>query len=227
MATQVSLFLCPSDGAPPPAIGTGPTNYAFCSGDGSNGGDATNADGAFILGYPQSVASLADGSSQTVAASEQLLGIAGPYSQPSPVPIPSPLNRAMARLAAAPLTDAGCALASDGWLLNRGSSWWDGNYQNTLYNHYISQMPAAPIASSITIPAGRPPAVTTPAVSMSFIVMATSSSPKIRSIHSSGRQSPPVPAVKSCRLIRFENPANQLKAFALARSGWRGYLGHS
>ncbi len=50
MATQVALFLCPSDGAPPPAVGTGPTNYAFCSGDGSNGGDATNADGAFILG---------------------------------------------------------------------------------------------------------------------------------------------------------------------------------
>ena len=61
MATQVSLFLCPSDGAPPPAVGTGPTNYAFCTGDGSNGGDATNADGAFILGSSQSVASLTDG----------------------------------------------------------------------------------------------------------------------------------------------------------------------
>jgi prepilin-type processing-associated H-X9-DG protein/prepilin-type N-terminal cleavage/methylation domain-containing protein len=137
MATQVALFVCPSDGAPPPAIGTGPTNYAFCSGDGSNGGDATNADGAFILGYPQSMASLTDGSSQTAAASEQLLGIAGPYSQPAPTPVPSPLYRAMARLAAAPLTDAGCATASDGWLLNRGSSWWDGNYQNALYNHYL------------------------------------------------------------------------------------------
>ena len=50
MAIQVSLFLCPSDGAPPPADGTGPTNYAFCAGDGSGGGDATNANGAFILG---------------------------------------------------------------------------------------------------------------------------------------------------------------------------------
>jgi prepilin-type N-terminal cleavage/methylation domain-containing protein/prepilin-type processing-associated H-X9-DG protein len=137
MAAQVALFLCPSDGAPPPAVATGPTNYAFCSGDGSNGGDATNADGAFILGSPQSVASLTDGSSQTAAASEQLLGIAGPYSQPSPTPTPAPLYRAMARLAVAPLTDAGCALASDGWLLNRGSSWWDGNYQNALYNHYL------------------------------------------------------------------------------------------
>ena len=48
MATHVAMFVCPSDGGPPPAVGTGPTNYAFCSGDGSNGGDATNADGVFI-----------------------------------------------------------------------------------------------------------------------------------------------------------------------------------
>src|SRR5689334_11093541 len=67
MATRVSLFLCPSDGAPPPAEGSGPTNYAFCSGTGVNGGDATNADGAFILGPSESVANITDGTSQTAA----------------------------------------------------------------------------------------------------------------------------------------------------------------
>ncbi len=136
MATQVSMFLCPSDGAPPPADGTGPTNYAFCAGDGSNGGDATNANGTFILGPAESMANLTDGSSQTVAASEQSLGIAGPYSQTTPTPIPSPVYRAMARVVA-PLTDLSCAAAGAGWLLNKGSSWWDGNYQNALYNHYL------------------------------------------------------------------------------------------
>ena len=30
------------------------------------------------------------------------------------------------------------ALAGNGWLLNKGSSWWDGNYQNALYNHYLT-----------------------------------------------------------------------------------------
>jgi len=138
MATQVALFLCPSDGAPAPATNTGPTNYAFCAGDGSNGGDATNANGAFILGPPQSVASLRDGTSQTTAVSEQLLGIAGPYSQPSATPVPVPWTRAMARVAAGPLTDPACALSASGWLLNKGSSWWDGNYQNALYNHYLT-----------------------------------------------------------------------------------------
>jgi len=138
MATVVGLFLCPSDGAPPPAVGSGPTNYAFCSGNGSGGGDATNANGAFILGVPQSVATIIDGTSQTAAASEQLLGIAGPYSQTTPTPVPSPWYRAMARVVAGPLTDPACALAGDGWLLNKGSSWWDGNYQNALYNHYLT-----------------------------------------------------------------------------------------
>jgi prepilin-type N-terminal cleavage/methylation domain-containing protein/prepilin-type processing-associated H-X9-DG protein len=138
MATEVSLFLCPSDGAPPPAAGTGPTNYAFCSGDGSGGGDATNANGAFILGPAQSVASLRDGTSLTTAVSEQILGIAGPYSQTTPTPVPVPWTRAMARVTVGPLTDAACALSGNGWLLNKGSSWWDGNYQNTLYNHYLA-----------------------------------------------------------------------------------------
>jgi prepilin-type processing-associated H-X9-DG protein/prepilin-type N-terminal cleavage/methylation domain-containing protein len=137
MATHVALFLCPSDGAPAPADDSGPTNYAFCSGDGSNGGDATNADGAFILGPAQSVASLTDGTSQTAAASAQLVGIAGPYSQTPPAPVPSPWTRARARVAAGPLTDSACAAAASGWLLNKGAGWWDGNYLNTLYNHYL------------------------------------------------------------------------------------------
>jgi prepilin-type N-terminal cleavage/methylation domain-containing protein/prepilin-type processing-associated H-X9-DG protein len=138
MAMQVAIFLCPSDGAPAPAFNTGPTNYAFCSGDGSGGGDATGANGVFILGPAQSVAGVTDGTSLTVAASEQLVGIAGPYSQPAPLPVPIPWKRAMARVVAGPLTEAACALAGKGWLLNKGSSWWDGNYQNALYNHYLA-----------------------------------------------------------------------------------------
>jgi prepilin-type N-terminal cleavage/methylation domain-containing protein/prepilin-type processing-associated H-X9-DG protein len=138
MAATVALFLCPSDGGQAPMTGSGPTNYAFCTGDGSNGGDATNANGAFILGTPQSVAGLTDGTSQTAAASEQLLGIPGPYSQTTAMPVPSPATRAMARMSAGPLSDAGCASASFGWLLNKGAGWWDGNYLNTLYNHYLT-----------------------------------------------------------------------------------------
>lgn len=144
MATQVEMFHCPSDGAPPPAQDSGSTNYAFCAGSGINGGDATNADGVFILGPSIQLAAITDGTSQTAAAAEQLLGIAGPYSQPLPTPVPSPLSRAMARVSAGPLTNAACAVAGNGWLLNRGASWWDGNYQNALYNHYLPPNAARP-----------------------------------------------------------------------------------
>ena len=66
-----------------------------------------------------------------------MLGIAGPYSQTTPTPVPSPWTRALARVAAAPLTDPDCAAAGNGWLLNKGASWWDGDYLNNLYNHYL------------------------------------------------------------------------------------------
>ena len=148
MGTKVAVLLCPSDGATAPMANSGPTNYAFCAGSGINGGDATGADGAFILGPAISVAEILDGTSQTVMASEQLLGIAGPYSQTSTTPIPRPMSRAMARVAAGPLTDSACAAAPKGWLLNKGASWWDGNYLNTLYNHH--ETPNSRVADCIT-----------------------------------------------------------------------------
>jgi prepilin-type N-terminal cleavage/methylation domain-containing protein/prepilin-type processing-associated H-X9-DG protein len=145
MAAQVAVFLCPSDAVPAPLVGSGPVSYVFCAGSGSNGGQATGADGTFILGPSLSLRDITDGSSQTVAASESLLGIAGPsYTQTSPTPVPSPMARAMAHLAAPPLTDAACQAATKGWLLNKGAAWFDGNYLNTLYNHYLTPNSSAP-----------------------------------------------------------------------------------
>ncbi len=138
MATRVAVFLCPSDGGPAPDPTSAPTNYAFCAGTGLNGGDATNADGTFILGPAISVAGIVDGTSGTAAASEQVLGIPGTYTLPAGSPTPMPLVRAFARMAAGPLVDDQCAAAPDGWLLFKGANWWDGNYLNTLYNHYLT-----------------------------------------------------------------------------------------
>ena len=68
-------------------------------------------------GPSQSVANIIDGTSQTAAASEQSLGIAGPYSQTTPTPVPVPWKRAMARVVPAhsptppapPPATAGCS----------------------------------------------------------------------------------------------------------------------
>jgi prepilin-type N-terminal cleavage/methylation domain-containing protein/prepilin-type processing-associated H-X9-DG protein len=138
MAMRIAILLCPSDGGSPPDPTSAPTNYAFCTGDGSSGGDATSANGSFILGPAISIAGILDGTSGTAAVSEQALGIPGTYTLPVGSPTPSPLVRAFARMAAGPLTDVGCAGATDGWLLWKGANWWDGNYLNTLYNHYLT-----------------------------------------------------------------------------------------
>ena len=145
MSTKVAIFLCPTDAVAAPLADSGPVSYAFCSGSGSNGGEASGADGTFILGPSFRLADILDGSSHTVAASESLVGIAGAsYTQTSPSPIPSPQARAMAHVAAAPLTDASCAAAGKGWLLNKGAAWFDGNYLNTLYNHHLTPNHPAP-----------------------------------------------------------------------------------
>src|SRR5262249_19287298 len=123
MAAKVSFFLCPSDGASPQVTlpgGTisGPSNYQFCTGDGMPGsghvGDAGNptngpqpAAGAFILGPPQSLATIVDGSSNTAAASEQLIGPASGSvtTTAGASPMPQDVRRAAVYVASAPLPD--------------------------------------------------------------------------------------------------------------------------
>ena len=151
MAAKVNFFLCPSDAAVPPTtlpggVTSGPSNYQFCTGDGSPGsvnpGDAgvtVPANGAFVLGPAQSMATIIDGSSSTAAASEQLIGPAagGAGSQNSVSPWPQDVRRAAAISTTTPLSDAGCANPK-GWRLDKGFGWWDGDYRTSLYNHYLT-----------------------------------------------------------------------------------------
>ncbi|RUL86311.1 DUF1559 domain-containing protein [Tautonia sociabilis] len=136
--TVDDLFLCPSDGGDRPSEVSGPSNYAFSAGDGSHGGEAAGASGVFILEHAIGLAAIRDGSSQTVAASEQLLGLPGPGDQASRDPMPPDWRRAIARSASLPLTDASCAAAGRGWRFDKGNGWWDGDYRSTLYNHYLT-----------------------------------------------------------------------------------------
>ncbi len=152
-AAKVASFLCPSDGAQPPTStpdGTGkfgPSNYQFCTGDGSpssaNPGDAgltVPANGAFVLGPAQNLATITDGSSNTAAASEQLIGPGG-TGRPSDVrrgaaigsaPLPS-----IAPGAAGYDSSSACANPTN-WRLDKGFGWFDGDYRTTLYNHYLT-----------------------------------------------------------------------------------------
>jgi prepilin-type N-terminal cleavage/methylation domain-containing protein/prepilin-type processing-associated H-X9-DG protein len=160
MVTKVGFFLCPSDGAMgqatlPDGLTTfGPSNYHFCTGDGQPGsghvgdaGDPTNgaqpADGAFILGPPQSAATIVDGSSNTVAASEQLIGpaVGTTTTTAGPAPIPQDVRRGAVYVATTPLPDdstSACNSMISGWRLDKGYAWWDGDYRTGLYNHYLT-----------------------------------------------------------------------------------------
>lgn len=156
LSSSNSVFLCPSDGQEPPGrlLGggvSGPTNYHFCSGDGSpntaNPGDAgvsVPANGAFVLGLPQRIATIMDGSSKTVAGSEQLIGPAngGAATQSGVAGLPADRQR-VAVMTSAPLNDAGCD-APAGWRLDKGTGWWDGDYRSTLYNHYLTPNSSRP-----------------------------------------------------------------------------------
>jgi prepilin-type N-terminal cleavage/methylation domain-containing protein/prepilin-type processing-associated H-X9-DG protein len=143
VAVKVSTFLCPDDGFPQPAPGSGPINYVFCVGDGLNGGaslpgDIMLANGAFTMGKAIGVSGITDGSSNTVAATEQLLGIAGPATQTSPTPVPQDWRRAFSVEDEEGLDDPDCARATGGWQLDKGLGWWEGGFRSTLYNHYYT-----------------------------------------------------------------------------------------
>jgi prepilin-type N-terminal cleavage/methylation domain-containing protein/prepilin-type processing-associated H-X9-DG protein len=136
----VSTFLCPSDAGRKVLDDSGPTNYVFCTGDGLNGGatvpgEVAGGNGTFPADA-QSLATITDGSSGTVAASEQLLGLPGGGEQATAAPAPADTRRAIARSASLPLTIETCADAGRGWRLDIGSGWWDGDYRSSLYNHF-------------------------------------------------------------------------------------------
>lgn len=80
---KVKIFLCPSDRGEPvsSAYGVqnmGPTNYVACHGSGvANSGSPINADGVFIVQLGQRVTDISDGTSNTAAMSESILGAGG------------------------------------------------------------------------------------------------------------------------------------------------------
>jgi prepilin-type N-terminal cleavage/methylation domain-containing protein len=127
--TVVPTFLCPSDTFRQLHPNFGPTNYAFCTGTGINGGTPIDTDGMFFVNSKIQTRDILDGQSNTIAASESLLGEGGANSRDP--------KTAYKFLFFAPLTDAAVASAST-WNYTdpRGFSWANGEYRNSLFNTY-------------------------------------------------------------------------------------------
>ena len=128
------MLLCPSDiqEAVDPAFA--PTNYAMCSGTGTAGGDPRNTDGVFYVNSATRIADIIDGTSQTIAASESLLGT-GQISLTDATQVSA--QRDYSFFLAAPLSDALCAKPTVWNVSNRrGFAWVSGEIRSATYNHY-------------------------------------------------------------------------------------------
>lgn len=144
--TRVGLLLCPSDarnnGQIPGTADFG-SNYVACNGTGVTV-DATGAitthltialgNGVFAQA-PVRIADISDGTSNTAAFSESILGTGvAPTSAASADPrlvvleVPGGTDP----------TPAACDAAAGVFAANRGGQWINGHYGHTLYNHFYT-----------------------------------------------------------------------------------------
>jgi prepilin-type processing-associated H-X9-DG protein len=134
----VQLFLCPSDSISPrvPGEDYGATNYVVCVGSGLvASGDFTQGDGIF-WSTPMRIADITDGTSNTVAMSETLLGNGETSEGPTPgdptrerllVPVPT---------LPTPTTCSSGTNPGNFWSGQRSARWINGHYGDALYNHF-------------------------------------------------------------------------------------------
>lgn len=138
----ISLLLCPSDPVSPKVPGSnyGGTNYVVCVGSGTiRYGDVSVGDGIFT-DRPTRVETMLDGTSNTVAFAETLLGNGAVSSGSTPGDLKR--ERYVVTGAADP-TPAACEGATGGaWSGLRSAKWIDGHYGSTLYNHYYTPNPS-------------------------------------------------------------------------------------
>jgi hypothetical protein len=147
----VPTFLCPSDRSVRVREAFGPINYAVSTGSGINGGTPENTDGLFYVNSRTRFGEVLDGTSNTLAMSESLLGESGATTRNPKV--------AYRFVFSAPLTDRRCETAF-AWNYTdpRGFSWANGEYRNGMYNHYFP--PNAPDADCIGVRIGGGPSRT-------------------------------------------------------------------
>src|SRR5262249_39117577 len=143
VSQTIPLFRCPADinNAELGGYGLaqiGATNYAFCNGTGTTKGgppygNPWEADGMFIAKRRLKVADVLDGLSNTIAASESMLGN-GPEGASGP--IPGKAEDVYAYLnPGTPLNDSTCASANR-WNVDRrrGFMWATGEIRCASYN---------------------------------------------------------------------------------------------
>jgi prepilin-type N-terminal cleavage/methylation domain-containing protein/prepilin-type processing-associated H-X9-DG protein len=130
--TPVKLFQCPADPTPGgrvPGSAYAGNNYAGNVGTGVNAGDYVTGDGVFLLNSPIGFKDITDGTSNTAAFSELLLGDGSSGTTPT-----SPRRQFIQLPGSTPTTPSACTGGT--YVGLRGDRWINGGYQATLYNHF-------------------------------------------------------------------------------------------
>lgn len=139
VATQVETFLCPSDLYQTVSDDWGATNYAANNGTGLNGGTYTDADGLFYIDSQKKFRDIRDGSSNTIAFCETLIGSNSPSISRGEANRGSEGVLASVWSASAPtIDDSWCLSDAMPVLFKRGEKWADGSVNDSGYHHFRS-----------------------------------------------------------------------------------------
>lgn len=136
----IEFLICSSDGSTGrvPNLPDAGSNYVANNGTGTIGfGLIASGDGMFRQ-INSSFAEVRDGSSNTAAFSESILGLGLASVGPTPA---DPRREVLEVPGGNDPTPAACAAGAGVWSGKRGGKWLDGHYGNTLYNHYYVPNP--------------------------------------------------------------------------------------
>jgi prepilin-type N-terminal cleavage/methylation domain-containing protein len=134
---RLPLFVCPSDADVVPNSAFGAVSYPACTGSGLvDDGSNMDADGIIFAQSRVRFGDIPDGTSNTAAFSESIMGL----GEDTTGLVPKDKLRQTIELADGTVTtEAACVpTGTTFWSGQRGAKWINGHFADTLYNHFYA-----------------------------------------------------------------------------------------